>query len=189
MRLLDVEACLVIGAVWAAAAHFTAAFDGFFAVTFFLAAFFLFMASSLTAKRGAGLLTAATAGLLSIQTASLAGPGTYKLLFFLALGLAFEAFCTAKREGCPLLGALAATTLAPTFLWALSEAQAPTEAVIDMTLLALIAGLLGCAAGLLIWNRAAHTRAVIRFQCYGTARSTGELKKLIKGKRPRKRFY
>jgi len=186
MRLLDIETCLVIGAIWAAAAHFTAAFDVFFAVSFFLAAFFLFMASSLTEKRGTGLITAATAGLLSIHTASIAGPSAYKLIFFVAVGLAFEAFYTAKKEGWPLLGALAATALAPTFLWALSGAPSPIGMLIDLTLMALLTGLAGCAAGLLIWNYAAQTKAVIKFQCYG---ATGELRKLIRKKRPRKRFY
>jgi hypothetical protein len=180
---------MAVAAVWAAIAHFTAGADILFLVTFATTAFFLFMASALTGRRWMALTTALAVGALSMQSASVAGPGTYKLLLFAGAGAVFELFCSLRKDGWPFLGALAATASMPVLMWVLSGAGTlPIDALIDSTVLALAAGASGAVCAYMIWGRLAHTKAVIKFQCAGSARSVEELKKLTKWRKRGKRF-
>jgi hypothetical protein len=188
LRILDVEAGLAIAAVWAATAHFAAGADQMFAITFFLAAFFLFTASALTGRRGAALITGFAMGLLSMHTASVAGPGAYKLALFTGAGLAFEIFHSIRKDGWPSLGALGAALSMPISMWLLSGATTSLWAVADMMLIAVLAGGAGTAAALVLWWRLAHTKAVIRFQCTDSVRSALELKNILKAEKQSKRF-
>jgi len=189
LRISDAWACVALAVAWMITAHFTAAYDAFFALTFALNAFFLFTATSLTGRRGAALLTALAAGLLSVNTASVSGHGYYKLLLFAGAGLVFEAVNLTNREGRPFWAAFASTASMPFMLWVLSGAETTLlKALPDALIIASAAGLFGAAVASLMWSQLAHTKAAIRFRYTDSAGSAAELKKLMKRKRRGKRF-
>ena len=186
LRLADVEACIFAGAAWAAIAHFTAGFDRFLLLTFFLTAFFLYITRALTGKGWTALIIAFTAGLLSVHSASMAGPGTYKLLLLAGAGLIFEATYAATKR--PYVGATVAAALMPLLIWLLSDAQAGAQALADTTITATLAGTAGALAGFLLWSRISYTKPVIRFQLAGTT-GPKDGKLLISKRKKRNAFY